>query len=189
MNLNAAMKMVSSVGDFFARFDETLSRWLLPTLARLVFAGVLLVYFWGSALTKLGDGIFGFLSLSLGAYVQIFPKAMENAGYDPSQLSIFHDLIAVVGTNSEFVLPFLILIGCLTRISALGMIGFILVQSIVDIYGHGLGAQDIGAWFDRASGALIADQRAFWIFLLIVLVVKGPGPISVDHQIMRMASR
>lgn len=189
MNLNTAKKAVSAFGDFYSRFDEALSRWLIPTLARLVFAGVLLMYFWGSALTKLGEGIFGFLSLSLGAYVQIFPKAMENAGYDPSQLSIFHDLVAIVGTNSEFVLPFLILIGLLTRISALGMIGFILVQSIVDIYGHGLGEKDIGAWFDRASDSLIADQRAFWIFLLIVLVVKGPGPISADHQIMRMASR
>ena len=34
---------------------------VLPTLSRLVFAGVLLFYFWSSALTKLGPGLFGFL--------------------------------------------------------------------------------------------------------------------------------
>ena len=33
--------------------------WLLPTLARLVFAAVLLGYFWASGLTKLGDGLTG----------------------------------------------------------------------------------------------------------------------------------
>ena len=30
---------------------------VLPTLSRLVFAGVLLAYFWKSGLTKLGDGL------------------------------------------------------------------------------------------------------------------------------------
>ena len=59
-----------------------LERWadtLLPTLARLIFAGVLCHYFWASAQTKLGDSLF---SLSDGAYAQIFPKAFEAAGYD-----------------------------------------------------------------------------------------------------------
>ena len=31
---------------------------LMPTLSRLTFAGVLLLYFWNSGLTKLGDGFF-----------------------------------------------------------------------------------------------------------------------------------
>ena len=44
-----------------AMFGQIESRlaWLSPTLARLVFAGVLLVYFWNSARTKLGDGPLG----------------------------------------------------------------------------------------------------------------------------------
>ena len=55
---------------------------VLPLLARLVFAGVLVHYFWKSGVTKLGDGIFGIFNPSLGAYAQIFPKAMEAAGFD-----------------------------------------------------------------------------------------------------------
>ena len=45
----------------YTRLTATLDRadWLLPTLARVVFVGVLLLYFWVSALTKLGDGVGG----------------------------------------------------------------------------------------------------------------------------------
>jgi putative oxidoreductase len=67
------------------------------------------------------------------------------------------------------------------------MIGFIGVQSWVDVTGHNLGAADIGAWFDRLPSALILDQRAFWVFLLIVLVLRGAGPISADRLLARSA--
>lgn len=148
--------------------------WLLPTLAQLVFAGVLFGYFWASATTKL-DGPF---TPSTGAFAQIFPKAFEAAGYDVGQMGLWHRLVVLAGSWAEFALPVLIVLGLLTRLSALGMAGFVVVQSLTDIYGHGAAA---GAWFDRASDALILDQRAFWILLLSVLILKGPGPISADR--------
>ena len=100
--------------------------------------------------------MFGIFSPSLGAYAQIFPKAMEAVGYDVSQLSIFHWAVVVAGTIAEFVLPILILIGLMTRLAAFGMIGFVLVQSLTDLYGHGGIAhiETVGAWFDGASDAL-----------------------------------
>jgi putative oxidoreductase len=154
--------------------------WLLPTLARLVFAGVLLVYFLNSGLTKLGDGFAGIFAPSDGAYVQMFPKAMEAAGYDSSALSFFHYLVALAGTWAEFILPVLIVLGLFTRFAALGMIGFVVVQSLTDVYGHGAAW---GAWFDRFSDAVIVDQRAMWFLLLLTLVIKGAGPISFDRAI------
>jgi putative oxidoreductase len=160
----------------FARI-ESATPWLLPTLARLIFAGLFLIYFWKSAATKFG----GLFTPTPGAYAQIFPKAMEAAGYDVSQLSALHTLVVLAGTYAEFLLPALILVGLFTRLAALGMIGFILVQSWVDITGHGLGEKDIGAWFDRDPSALILDQRVLWIFLLILMVVRGAGPISLDR--------
>ena len=87
---------------------------VLPTLARLIFSGVLLAYFWKSGLTKLGDGFFGFLMPSSGAYAQIFPKAFEATGYDTSQLGVFHWAVVTGGTLAEFVLPALIVLGLLT---------------------------------------------------------------------------
>ena len=39
----------------------------------------------------------------------------------------------------------------------------------------------IGGWFDRASDALILDQRLFWVFVLLFLAVNGAGRLSLDH--------
>lgn len=156
--------------------------WLLPTLARLVFAGVLLFYFLNSGMTKLGDGIAGIWTPSVGAYAQIFPKAIEAAGYDTEALSLFHTLVVLGGTWAEFILPVLIVIGLFTRLAALGMIGFVVVQSLTDIYGHGA-VDALGAWFDRFPDAVILDQRAFWVLMFLILVFKGAGPLSVDHAL------
>jgi putative oxidoreductase len=156
-------------------------RWLdplIPPLARLVFAGVLWGYFWTSAFTKLGAGPLGVLFPSAGAYVQIFPRAMEAAGYDPGRLGLWHWAVVVAGTWAEFLLPLLIVAGLATRLAALGMIGFIAVQSATDVVAHGAA---LGHWFDAASDALIADQRAHWLFLLIVLVARGGGALALDR--------
>lgn len=154
---------------------------LLPFFARLTFAGVLLIYYWNSAATKLGDGLFGFVRPGAGAYVQIFPRATEAVGYDISQLSILHWAVVTAGMWAEFILPLLILLGLLSRLAALGMIGFIVLQSLTDIYGHLVDAPTIGAWFDAASGALILDQRAFWALALLILLFKGAGAVSLDR--------
>ncbi|MEB8385830.1 DoxX family membrane protein [Rhodobacteraceae bacterium KMM 6894] len=156
---------------------------LLSTTARFLFAAIFLMYFWTSALTKLGDGFFGLFSPALGAYAQIFPRAMEAAGYDASQLSILHTLVVLAGTWAEFLLPLLIVVGLLTRLAAVGMVGFIAVQTLTDLIGHGVWAEPatVGAWFDKVPDSVIMDQRALWVFLLLVLVVRGAGPLSLDH--------
>ena len=126
------LSLYHTLTDLLERAD-----WILPTLARFVFAAVLAGYFWASGVTKLGDGLFGLFSPSTGAYAQIFPKAFEAVGYDASQLGLFHWAVVVAGTLAEFVLPLLIILGLLTRLAALGMMGFVAVQSLTDLYGHG----------------------------------------------------
>jgi putative oxidoreductase len=163
--------------DRIARFADRQAGWLLPTAARLVFAGVLFSYFWTSAGTKLD----GFLTPSLGAYAQIFPKAFEAAGYDVSGMSLWQTLVVLSGAWAEYLLPALIVLGLFTRLAAVGMVGFVLVQSLTDIQGHAAGPGTIGAWFDPVSDALILDQRAFWMLLFLVLILKGAGPISADR--------
>ncbi|MBD3662754.1 DoxX family protein [Sulfitobacter aestuariivivens] len=156
--------------------------WLIPTLARVLFAAILLVYFLNAGMTKLGDGFAGLWTPSTGAYAQIFPKAFEAVGYDAEALSLWHRVVVVLGTWAEFVLPALIVLGLLTRLAALGMIGFVVVQSLTDVYGHGQ-TGEIGAWFDRFPDAIMLDQRALWVFLFVVLVIKGAGPLSFDRAI------
>jgi putative oxidoreductase len=153
----------------------------LPLLARLTFAAVLLRYFWASALTKL-EGPF---TLSFNAYAQIFPRKMEAAGYDISGFGAFEWLTIMAGTYAEFLLPALIVLGLATRLAALGMIGFIVVQSLTDVIGHGLGAETVGALFDRHSDALILDQRAFWMLGLLTLAGLGGGVFSLDRLISK----
>ena len=165
----------------FSSLERSTGSWLLPTLARFAFAAVLLMYFWGSAATKL-DG-FG---LSIGAYAQIFPQKAEAVLYDPSQFSLIEVLIIWAGTLAEFALPALIVAGLFTRLAALGMIGFIAVQSLTDIFGHHADAATIGSWFDAVENARILDLRTFWVFTLIVLIVKGAGPLSLDRFIGRL---
>lgn len=173
------MKLFNSIYATFSNYMER-ADWLIPTVARFLFAAVLLIYYLNSGMTKLGDGISGIWTPSVGAYAQIFPRAIEAAGYDTSALTLFHKLVVLGGTWAEFILPVLIVIGLLTRLAALGMIGFVVVQSLTDIYGHGQEGV-IGAWFDRFPDGIILDQRALWVYLLLTLVIKGAGPLSFDR--------
>lgn len=172
-------------GALFDRI-EGVGDWLYPLFARFVFAATLLVYYWNSALTKLGDGITGLLRPSVGAYAQVFPRQMEAVMYDPTQLSAGHWLVVVAGTWAEFLLPALIVLGLATRLAALGMIGFVVVQSLTDIYGHAMtDSATVGAWFDRFPDRVILDQRLFWMFMLGYLVLRGAGALSLDGLLRR----
>ncbi|MEL7461165.1 MAG: DoxX family protein [Pseudomonadota bacterium] len=162
---------------------ERLAPVVLPSLARLIFAATLLTYYLNSGWQKLGDGFSGLFQPSASAYVTIFPRAFEAVGYDASQFGLFHWAVAFAGTWAELILPILVVIGLFTRLAAIGMIGFVIVQSWVDVVGHGLAAADIGTWFDRLPSAAILDQRAFWIFVLLYLVFRGGGPMSVDRML------
>ena len=181
--------MIDALVDLHARFfrslEAALDGWFLGLFARFAFAGVLLVYFWNAAVTKLGSGLFGIVQLSPGAYMQIVPGAMEAVGYSPSALSLHHHLIVYAGTYAEFVLPALVVLGLFTRLAALGMIVFVAVQSYVDIAFHGADERTIGALFDRFPDAAIVDQRTLWLVPLVYLVVKGAGAISLDHVLAR----
>ncbi|MEL7127148.1 MAG: DoxX family protein [Pseudomonadota bacterium] len=147
--------------------------WLLPTIARVVFLAVFFFYFLNSAGTKIDGGLF---SPSSGAFAQIFPKAAEAVLYDVTQLTGFQRLVIFAGTLAEYVLPVLIVVGLFTRLAAAAMIGFVIVQTIVDVTGHGV---SLGTWFNNAPELI--DQRSLWVFLMVVLVIKGAGPFSVDR--------
>ncbi|GHF73461.1 DoxX family protein [Seohaeicola zhoushanensis] len=158
---------------------------LMPTLARLVFAGVLLVYYLKSGLTKLGDGLTGLYQPSAGAFAQIYPKVAEALHYNIAAATPLQKAVVLAGTWAEFLLPVLVVIGLFTRPAALGMAAFVVVQTLTDIYGHGVDAKSLGSWFDPHPGGAILDQRALWLMLLLVLVFRGGGPLAVDRIISR----
>lgn len=170
----------------FSSVERLLDGWFLGLAARFTFLAVLYFYFLNSARTKVGDGILGFFHVSDGAYYQIVLPVVEAAGGNVANVSFIPwGLIVWAGTYAEFILPLLVVVGLFTRVAALGMIVFVLVQSYVDINIHKVGAQTAGAWFDRFSDGLIWDQRTLWVFLLATLVIKGAGRISLDYLLAR----
>ncbi len=178
---------IESRGTMWSKAAEgMLDGWFIGFLARLTFAAVLSGYYWSSALTKIGDGPLGFLHITDGAYFQIVPPVFEAAGYDASAVPFLPwGLVVAFGTYAELLAPILIVAGLFTRLAALGMVVFIAVQSYVDIVFHGVDDQTIGALFDRMPSSAIADQRTLWAFLLVTLVVKGGGALSLDAVIGR----
>ena len=174
----------------FGCLEKLGDSWLLGLMARFAFAAVLWGYYINSARTKVGDGLLGFFSIQPGAYYQIALPAVEAAGGDVGAVAFFPwGLIVLMGTYAEFILPLLIVIGLFSRIAALGMIGFIAVQTLVDITVHQIGAESIGALFDRFPDSLIADQRLLWMVPLALVAIKGPGLLSLDTLLAKRFAR
>lgn len=172
------IRTIFSLPDRVFAILEPASVPVLSTLARFVFAAVLLVYFWNSGITKIPDGFASLFSPSFNAFAQIFPKGAEAVSYDITQATGFQKAVILAGTWAEFILPALLILGLYTRAAAFGMICFVVVQSVTDIYGHGAA---IGGWFDNLPDAAIIDQRSLWVFLLLYLVLRGGGPLSLDY--------
>ncbi|MFN4206693.1 MAG: DoxX family protein [Agrobacterium albertimagni] len=184
------MTMIVSLIEFYRRtirrMEPMLDRWLLGLFARFVFLAVLVPYYLNSALTKF-DGPF---SIADGAYYQIALPAVDAVGGDVSAVSFFPwGLMVVLGSYGEIILPLLLVAGLFTRIAALGMLAFIVVQSLTDILVHSVDAGTIGALFDRFPDSVILDQRLLWIFPLAYLVVKGAGLLSLDKLLCTIWTR
>lgn len=174
----------------FGGIERATAGWFTGLAARLAFASVLALYYLNSGWQKLGDGVFGFLNPSLGAYASILPSVMEHYGFDIAAIPFFPwHVIVLLGTWTEIILPILIVIGLWSRIAALGMIVFVIVQSYVDIAFHGLEGRFVGSMFDRLPDAVIYDQRLMWTVLLALIVARGPGRLSVDHLLGRRYAR
>ena len=177
-------------GQTVERVERATADWLPGLFARFTFLAVLYPYFLNSAMTKVGPGLLGFVQIQPSAYYQIALPAVDAAGGDVSAVSFLPwGLMVLLGSYGEAILPVLVVLGLFTRIAALGMIGFIIVQSLTDILVHKVDAGTIGALFDRFPDSVIFDQRLLWIFPLLYLAVKGPGFLSLDKMLCTLWTR
>lgn len=81
---------------------------------------------------------------------------------------------AIAGTAGELVFPVLLWLGLFGRLAALGL-SAVNAMAVV-AYAHVLYA----AGFEAAIG-----QHYLWGLVLLVLVVYGPGPLSLDRLLVR----
>jgi len=123
--------------------------------------------FWLSGQTKVDGFAVNFIT---GEFKFGWPRLSDNA------IALFKDeyklpllppeLAAPLAATAEHVFPLLILFGLATRLSALALLGMTLVIEIFvypDAYAvHGT-----------------------WATVLLYLIARGPGPLSIDHLIAK----
>lgn len=122
---------------------------LVLLLNRVVLAGI----FWRSGRTKVEEGTW--LSVSENTR---FLFAEEYSG-----VPLPSDLAAVMATLSEHLFPALLVLGLLTRLSALALLGMTMVIQIF-VYPD--------AWWQAHS---------LWAAMALVLIVRGAGGLSLDR--------
>src|SRR6185503_18149514 len=82
--------------------------------------------------------------------------------------------VAVVGTAGELVFSVLVIVGFAGRLSAIGL--FAVNALAVISYAHVL--------FQEGSAAGLG-QHYLWGFMLLVIVIYGPGALSIDGLLAR----
>jgi putative oxidoreductase len=119
-------------------------------VVRIVLAGI----FWRSGRTKVEDG--SLLSVSENTLYQFADDPFNKLPLLPSEYA------AYLTTYAEHALPILLVLGLLTRLSALATLGMTLVIQFF-IFPD--------AWW---------PVHSLWVALALVLIIRGGGGLSVD---------
>lgn len=161
--MNPFVRVIQAAIALCARIPHS----LIALLARFSIAAV----FWKSGQTKveglaidLVEGTFrlGWPHLS-GSAVALFRDEFKLPLIPP-------ELAAPLAATAEHVLPLLLLIGLATRFSALGLLGMTAVIQVFvypDAY----------------------PTHGVWAALLLYLVARGPGAVSIDRWLARRYGR
>lgn len=136
---------------------------LIASLGRFSIAAI----FWKSGQTKI-EGLA--IDLIDGTFTLGFPRLSDSAVMlfqDEYRLPLISpELAAHMAAFAEHVFPILILLGLATRFSALALLGMTLV---IELFVY--------------PGAY--PTHGVWATVLLYLVAKGPGALSIDHWIAR----
>lgn len=83
-------------------------------------------------------------------------------------------MAALLGTGAELILPVLLALGFMGRVSAFGLF----VLNIVAVYAY-------GSFLFSDEGTVGLLQHYFWGVAMLVSVFHGPGKLSVDYLLGR----
>jgi putative oxidoreductase len=74
------------------------------------------------------------------------------------------EVSAYLATTAEHVFPILLVLGFASRLSALGLLG---MTTVIELFVYP------GAW----------PEHALWATILLWIIARGPGVVSLDHLI------
>lgn len=172
--MNTADLNAASLRPGFMARAEDLLRALTAAFSRIPHDAIALLArfsiamtFWVSGQTK----IEGLVLDPIGGNIELgWPRLSDSA------LELFHseyalpviapELAATMAATAEHVLPLLLLLGLASRLSAFGLLVMTLVIQIF-VY------------------PLAYPTHGLWAALLLYLMARGPGSISLDHLLAR----
>jgi putative oxidoreductase len=143
---------VSSLTREYGRARDAVSRWLSRDLTLFVARAAIAAVFFLSGRTKV-DGL---LTVSDATY-ELFRTEYRLPGVDPA-------MAAHAATYTEHVLPLLLVLGMLTRLSALGLLG---MTAVIQLFVYP------DAW----------PTHLTWAALLLALLAQGGGRWSLDRAL------
>lgn len=129
---------------------ERIPQSFISFVARLAVANV----FWTSGQTKVD----GFLHISDNTFY-LFAEEYKVPLLSP-------DVAAYMSTIAEHVFPILLLVGLVSRLSALALLG---MTAVIQIFVYPTG------W----------PEHILWATALLVIIARGPGALSLDHLFWR----
>jgi len=161
------MRFITKINGLFDRIPYA----LVAVFARIVAAHP----FFASGQSKIDGPAFGGVFHGLDLTFK-FPISLRDAAFtlfeEEHKLPLIPpDLAATLATIAENLLPVLLVLGLATRLSALGLLVMTLVIQFF-VYPD--------AWW---------TAHAYWAALLIVLIARGPGALSIDHLLARVFGR
>ena len=120
---------------------------------RVAIAGI----FWRSGLTKVVEG----------SWLTLSDSAKELFRSDYAGVPLPPEISSHMALYAETLLPILLVLGLLTRLSALGLLGMTLVIQIF-VFPE--------AWW---------QVHIVWVSMALILIVRGGGKLSVDQLLNR----
>lgn len=143
--------------DKFTKVASCAPDWIYTTIARFAVGAT----FFLSGLTKVDDN-YMVLSKTTSLFQDIYLSSLSL----PDGVVKF---LSYIATYSELLLPILLFIGLGSRFAALGLLIMTLVIQFIVFPGE----------------YLTYKEHGLWAVALLAILIKGPGPFSLDHLIRK----
>lgn len=152
--------IAQKIDDLINPLRNISSKFLMPVLDLVIRLWMANIFF------KSGWSKFeNYLNGNWDTTISLFTDAHVVPGIPP-------EIAAIAGTGGEIILSTLLVIGLFTRFGAAGL--FVMTLTIQYLVTDGFG------------DSLANPDHYFWMLLLLIPLIKGPGILSIDHWLVKL---